>query len=544
MKALYLLLFFQFLFTINSFAKGAKKKKDYHKNIELRTDFHAKAMEMQNKDDIKFLDFVNEELRYSKKVKDNDLVIDSYSFSIGYLIRKRNFAKAIEYSNEALFYFDRVGEPQFKARIYSFLGSICMQQKEYKEAIEYGKKALSFSDDMKGTIQVSYFLSNIGNAYLKNKEYDKALVYLKSSLSQIQPIYSKTIDYKNMEVVILSNMALCYLRKGFLDKTNSLLQKAQKKSDAIGNLDQLQTRILLCKSYLAESKGNYSEAIDFAEKGMKCAEKLPLFKIELFDLLTKLYEKNGSISQAYLNLKKRTEYVDSLNTSELNDFSKVIELNVKLANKEKTNALKTLHMKMDVKTKRTQNGLLILLVIAALFFGFLLYRNAKIKQNKAQINSKRLELEKRNIALELENRNKEMSFHTMKQAHMNDFILSMKKELEKNKALFKNEQLDYVNGIIRKIKSTATSDIWAEFELRFQQAHTEFYTQLCTKFPNLTPNERRICTFVKMNLSTKEMASITGQTTNSLVVARIRLRKKLGITNEEIRLDEFFNQMS
>ena len=74
---------------------------------------------------------------------------------------------------------------------------------------------------------------------------------------------------------------------------------------------------------------------------------------------------------------------------------------------------------------------------------------------------------------------------------------------------------------------------WEEFEVRFQEVYTGYYTKLNTKFPDLTPNELRLCAFFRLNMTTKEIAAITYQSTNSIVVARYRLRKKLGLEKEE-----------
>lgn len=74
---------------------------------------------------------------------------------------------------------------------------------------------------------------------------------------------------------------------------------------------------------------------------------------------------------------------------------------------------------------------------------------------------------------------------------------------------------------------------WEDFEIRFQQVYTGFYKKLNTDYPDLTPNELRLCAFFRLNMTTKEIAAITYQSANSIVVARYRLRKKLGMEKEE-----------
>jgi tetratricopeptide (TPR) repeat protein/DNA-binding CsgD family transcriptional regulator len=527
-------------------SQEAYSQNQYHKDLAMREHVHQKAIAMQNKDDVAFLEFVHQEINYSKQIMDPELVIESYTFSIGYLIRKRNFAKAIEYSNDALFYFDRLKLHPYKARIYSLLGSICMQRKEYNEAAHYGQLALEQAKNMQGTTQVSYYLSNIGYAYLKKGEYHLALDYLAKGLTQTKPIFKSSIDYKNLEIVVLIHSAMCSIKIHEEQQAYIFLNRAKSLFSKLGKMEknaQLETRIYLCESEYFVAINQLEAAIQSAQKGLLVSTKLPNFRIELLDVLTKLYAKRHDFKSAFNCSQTRTTLVDSLNTSELNEISQIIETNIKLAQKEKNHVITSFQMKLDVKSKRIQNGILFLVLILVLIGLVFLWHYFRKKQQKAKTITNRLELEKKNISLDLENKNKELSFFSMKQAHMDQFILSLKRELEKNKRIFQNEQLDYVNGIIRKLKNSATAANWEEFEIRFQQTHTEFYTRLSSLFPGLTANERRICSFVKLGMSTKEMASITGQSTNSIGVARIRLRKKLGITNEELRLDEFLNQI-
>jgi DNA-binding CsgD family transcriptional regulator len=63
--------------------------------------------------------------------------------------------------------------------------------------------------------------------------------------------------------------------------------------------------------------------------------------------------------------------------------------------------------------------------------------------------------------------------------------------------------------------------------------HNDFYDKLNEKFPNLSANEKRLCAFLRLNMSTKEISAITYQSINSITVARSRLRKKLELDSDE-----------
>ena len=87
------------------------------------------------------------------------------------------------------------------------------------------------------------------------------------------------------------------------------------------------------------------------------------------------------------------------------------------------------------------------------------------------------------------------------------------------------------------------NDVWTEFETYFTKVHPDFYKKLSQQFPDLTPNEKKLCAFLKLNLSTKEISAITYQSVNSIMVSRTRLRKKLNIQGEETNLTNFLMEL-
>ena len=83
-----------------------------------------------------------------------------------------------------------------------------------------------------------------------------------------------------------------------------------------------------------------------------------------------------------------------------------------------------------------------------------------------------------------------------------------------------------MNARDTKIKQNTEKHVWEEFELHFEQVHESFYVSLNQKHPELTSRDRRLCALLKLNLNSKEIAQITGQSFKSIENARTRLRKK------------------
>ena len=91
------------------------------------------------------------------------------------------------------------------------------------------------------------------------------------------------------------------------------------------------------------------------------------------------------------------------------------------------------------------------------------------------------------------------------------------------------------NEMITKIISySRINDLkvnWGEFEVLFGKIHQSFFKQLQGLFPDLTPNERKLCAFIKLNMTTKEISAITNRRVDTVKKAKHRLKCKFQLKN-------------
>ncbi len=109
-------------------------------------------------------------------------------------------------------------------------------------------------------------------------------------------------------------------------------------------------------------------------------------------------------------------------------------------------------------------------------------------------------------------------------------------ELKQVKNLLKNDPNTveaYLNRIIGELNQDFSENSWNQFESRIKENDQEFYRNLSAKHPNLTPAEIKLCFFLRLNMSTKEIASMTFQTYDSVRIARTRLRKKINLSSDD-----------
>jgi DNA-binding CsgD family transcriptional regulator len=189
--------------------------------------------------------------------------------------------------------------------------------------------------------------------------------------------------------------------------------------------------------------------------------------------------------------------------------------------------------------------LILLLSILGLLYFLSHSRVRRLRLEKENINlaSKNLELEKSNLMQELEIKNKELATNVMYQIQKNELIHEIGQKLQKLSYSISKSDQQLIIGIIKDLEKTQDSSIWNEFEVRFQQVHNDFYNKLNVINPELSLNDRRLCAFLRLNMTTKEICSITGQSIRSIEVARTRLRRKLDLTNSETGLIEFLSKL-
>jgi hypothetical protein len=190
-------------------------------------------------------------------------------------------------------------------------------------------------------------------------------------------------------------------------------------------------------------------------------------------------------------------------------------------------------------------SLFFLLAIAGLF---LYLQKAKIKN--IQLSSEKLELEHKNITLEKEKlkeevefQNRELTTKVMYLFKKTELIKAISDKLILLKKDSKSSNQKIIQEMIIEMRSKNDTDIWSEFETHFTKVHPKFYTKLNTLFPDLTPNEKKLCAFLKLNMTTKDISAITYQSINSITVSRTRLRKKLNISGEDTNLTNFLTNL-
>jgi DNA-binding CsgD family transcriptional regulator len=155
-------------------------------------------------------------------------------------------------------------------------------------------------------------------------------------------------------------------------------------------------------------------------------------------------------------------------------------------------------------------------------------RNALIDEKKI------INLKNEKLKAEMIHRDKELANQTMDLIRKNQFLLSIKEELLKLKRPNNDFALnDKINSLIVKIdKDLDHNKQWEVFETAFDEVHEDFLNRLKAAYPNLTPKELRLCAYLRLNISSKEIAPLMNISVRGVEICRYRVRKKLDIDRD------------
>ncbi|MEP2935244.1 MAG: LuxR C-terminal-related transcriptional regulator [Gilvibacter sp.] len=174
-------------------------------------------------------------------------------------------------------------------------------------------------------------------------------------------------------------------------------------------------------------------------------------------------------------------------------------------------------------------------------------RERLIVENEKQLAVKQLEAERQIVQLRneslrqaVESKNKELAISTMAMIKKNELLNTIKKELQKHTDQDNSKGVKEVTEIIDQ--NLLNKKEWKVFEEAFNNTDKDFITKLKTKHPSLTSNDVRLCSFLRLNLSSKEIAPLLNISPRSVEIKRYRLRKKMEL-DSSVNLSNYILQI-
>lgn len=438
-----------------------------------------------------------------------------------------DYDKSVEYFFECLKLSEQINDKKVIVKAFNSIGSLYFTQNKYEKALEYSFKSMNIIKEMNDRDGIARQLNNIAAVYGRRDDYKKAGQYIEESLR-----ISKELGNRRLEGVN-------YLNLGTISKELKNYDKAiENLGYALSVFEDMQNTIYIARCQI--SIGHYyldvnkiEKSLEYATKAFKEGERYEYKTIILnsAELLSLLYYSKKDTLNAYKYEIVKYQMKDSLNLEESMTQLSKLELQYEFHKKEQEERIKQ-------QRKSFINLIIIICLILGLIVIILIFARQKIKAKNILLINEQLESK-------LEFKNKELTMNVMYLMKKNEMLSDISKRLiqVEGKAV-KDETKAELNRITRELQKSSNNELWEEFELRFKQIHSDFYNKLLQKFPELTPNEQKLCAFLRLNMSTKEISELTGQSVNTIEKARFRLRKKLLISSPQTNLITFLSQIN
>lgn len=134
---------------------------------------------------------------------------------------------------------------------------------------------------------------------------------------------------------------------------------------------------------------------------------------------------------------------------------------------------------------------------------------------------------------ELNYKNKELASVTMHLVQKGEILQGIMKSLKQIDITDTESSQAEIRKLIKIIRADVRLDNnWEQFERHFDQVHVDFMKRLKASYPKLTPNDHKLCAYLRMNLSSKEIATIMNISVRGVEISRYRLRRKFEIPTE------------
>ena len=536
-------------------------------------------------------------LKLSKEVKKPKSTAFIYG-RLGFAYHKlSDFKEALKYHSAALKVQISLKDSSGISGSYNDMGILYESMGDYKKSLQSYFKALKILDQTKNK-QLGSTLNNIGVLFYEQKSYKKALGYyerylelslknkdeyaLPTAYNNIALIYERTDQLKkaeeNYEKCIkiatklkmrdllgwaYNGMAIIRYKNKQLDKAEEWAKKGLKERQVVKEQEHLaQSYNTLGKVCLL--KKEYQNALESYQQAADICSKIgyPLNYKDALEGLSNCYEALGETNQALSYLKKFHQLSDSLintkNTINMAyleaefDFNKEKD-SLQVAQQKERQVFAEETKQRKITQRATLVGLSLTLILVVILFLFYFSKQksnrilVKLNHQLLEANDRimdetnaRVDAEKEKTRSELNLKNQQLASQTLHMLQKNQILNELKgmvgdvrKEKDHKKAAKQFSRLaNLIDYGINLDKD------WEGFQKIFEQLHPEFYTNLKSQFPGLTPNDLHLCALLKLNLSTREIADLLGIAQESLKVKRYRLRQKMGLESDR-NLNEF-----
>lgn len=521
---------------IDSLLQRLEKATSEEEKIKLTISLSSQHV---TKDLFRALEYADESLKMAEALKSDSLIIAAYLNQGNIYLQLGNYARALQLYQQVIKDAEPFHFGFMQAMANGNTGSIYYYRRDFDQALHYYLKALNYFPDVKNlerSIQIprANLISNIGIIYEETKKYDSAIFYYTEALK-----LSEQLGEHELMANVLNNFGTLYRDQGngerALEYYTRALEIREKNKNKLGIA---RSNHNLGTFYFDFIKDN-SKAEPYLKRAIEVGTEVGSWQTvgSASSLLHQLYNQQGDYKKAYETLELSRAVNDSLYNDE--STRKIAQLEMQFEFDRQQEQQEAERKQKELYYFMAAGGLILLLIIITLLF--VLQRS---KTKRSELEQAHLKLEQINLKNDLAMKDKELATNILYLLNKNELINHLSEKLLDIKHQAANSETQTaIQKVILDLQSNFQPELWQEFEYRFQQVHEQFYKILNERFPDLSPSDRRLCAFLKLDMTTKEISAITHQNAKSIDVARTRLRKKLNLTGTDHNLVSFLSQL-
>ena len=430
------------------------------------------------------------------------------------------YSMAIKSLWQAISFFDKNGNKKGLAVAYNNLaanygrlGDIVNQKLNLLKAIDINK-SLGY------TYQLVMNYNNLGINYKQTNQIEKALKYYDLAYQELKKLDNPFLLAQN-----LTNRANILEKQGNLKAAEKLFAECERVCEE-NNIQYgvMLTNLNLGNLYRLQKK--YVDASIRLNKGLALTKSLNSVREEAL-----VYERLSWLSRDLADYKAAYTFQTKfhlLNDSLVNESVKkeAFALKEKYESEKKEKEIVTL----SKKQLNYQYFISILIVCVLLLLVIIQWwRN---KHKLVLLEKQKQELNRKLLKDVIDNKEKELTSQVTLLAQMQQQVDDL---IQKTSKILNDNSTEQVK--LKKIESLLKADpihsLKNDFDVRLTSNNEDFFSLLLHKYPDLSPSELKLCAYLRLNPSSKDLALITNRSMRTIESTRTNIRKKMNLTSQE-----------
>lgn len=466
------------------------------------------------------------------------------------------FSKAIECRKQLIELSEETYDYEHEIESYAALGRIEIEIARYDLSYQYTRKALDLSKKYHDEKSLAVIYNNLGKVSYYCSDNEKAAIYYKQILQLPESdlnnyhkalamnnstVFEKDMDtirdmmdsamllvpgdkYIDIRSTFQLNLSVMYINHGKYTDARRLLESMAEDERTIEN----EIAYLRNFGILHFEEKNFGKAKEYLEEAYRYCEmgEFELKRANVLSILNLVYVSLGEYENAYRALATYMEIENNI------PKNKIL---LQLFNNQNEHALSEVRNRQRVTVIVGVFSFLIICLVLYLVY------SRKIQKLHIHATEERLkyEIKEQNI----KRQNDILGMKRLQQYQQEVLIDEIIRKLKGLDGKTGNKKLNtLIFNITRELEVSKDNGNWHEVEAFLLESNSEFFENLLKDFPDLTVNERRLCAFLHMNMTSKEISMITRKSVNSITTARSRLRAKLNIKGDDQSLVAFLDK--